>query len=54
MNPEPRTTLGSLLQPAIKVAEDGFPVDPTFRQQIADNFMASSPSELSDISHLNG
>jgi gamma-glutamyltranspeptidase/glutathione hydrolase len=29
--------LGTLLQPAIGVAEDGFPVDATFRQQIADN-----------------
>jgi gamma-glutamyltranspeptidase/glutathione hydrolase len=31
-------SLGSLLQPAVKVAEDGFPVDATFQQQIADNF----------------
>jgi gamma-glutamyltranspeptidase/glutathione hydrolase len=31
-------SLGSLLQPAVKVAEYGFPVDSTFQQQIADNF----------------
>src|SRR5262249_12298727 len=31
-------SLGSLLQPAVKVAEDGFSVDATFQQQIADNF----------------
>jgi gamma-glutamyltranspeptidase/glutathione hydrolase len=30
--------LAALLQPAAKVAEKGFPVDATFRQQIADNF----------------
>ena len=31
-------SLGTLLEPAAEVAEDGFPVDATFRQQIADNF----------------
>nr|WP_221377825.1 gamma-glutamyltransferase [Actinoplanes polyasparticus] len=30
-------SLASLLQPAAKVADRGFPVDATFRQQIADN-----------------
>jgi gamma-glutamyltranspeptidase/glutathione hydrolase len=29
--------LGALLRPAIRVAEDGFPVDDVFRRQIADN-----------------
>jgi gamma-glutamyltranspeptidase/glutathione hydrolase len=33
-------SLGSLLQPAARVADRGFPVDATFRQQIADNAAA--------------
>jgi gamma-glutamyltranspeptidase / glutathione hydrolase len=43
-------SLGSLLQPAAKVADKGFAVDNTFRQQIADNAAAfaqfGSTSEL--------
>jgi gamma-glutamyltranspeptidase/glutathione hydrolase len=33
-------SLGALLQPAARVADRGFPVDATFRQQIADNAAA--------------
>nr|WP_296068571.1 gamma-glutamyltransferase [uncultured Actinoplanes sp.] len=43
-------SLGSLLRPAAEVADRGFPVDATFRQQIADNAAAfgqfGSTSEL--------
>jgi gamma-glutamyltranspeptidase/glutathione hydrolase len=48
-------SLGSLLQPAAKVADKGFPVDATFRQQIADNAAAFGQFDAtSDLYLPNG
>jgi gamma-glutamyltranspeptidase/glutathione hydrolase len=47
-------SLGSLLQPAAKVADRGFPVDATFRQQIADNAAAFGQFDATSELYLPG
>ncbi|GLY95888.1 gamma-glutamyltransferase [Actinoplanes sp. NBRC 103695] len=47
-------SLGSLLQPAARVAENGFPVDPTFRQQVTDNAAVFGQFESSSDIYLPG
>jgi gamma-glutamyltranspeptidase / glutathione hydrolase len=46
--------LANLLRPAAKVAEDGFPVDATFRQQIADNAAAFGQFDATKELYLPG
>jgi gamma-glutamyltranspeptidase / glutathione hydrolase len=47
-------SLSSLLQPAAKVADRGFPVDATFRQQIADNAAAFGQFDSTKALYLPG
>jgi len=47
-------SLGSLLQPAAKVADRGFPVDATFRQQITDNAAAFGQFDATSELYLPG
>jgi gamma-glutamyltranspeptidase/glutathione hydrolase len=47
-------SLGSLLQPAAKVADRGFAVDATFRQQIADNAAAFGQFDATSELYLPG
>src|SRR4051794_32031118 len=47
-------SLGSLLQPAAAVADRGFPVDATFRQQIADNAAAFGQFDATSALYLPG
>ena len=47
-------SLGSLLQPAAGVAERGFPVDATFRQQVTDNAAAFGQFESTSDIYLPG
>jgi gamma-glutamyltranspeptidase/glutathione hydrolase len=47
-------SLGSLLQPAATVADRGFPVDATFRQQIADNAAQFGQFESTSDLYLPG
>ncbi|MFI5936601.1 gamma-glutamyltransferase [Actinoplanes sp. NPDC051494] len=47
-------SLGSLLQPAAKVADKGFPVDATFRQQVADNAAAFGQFDATRELYLPG
>ncbi|HEU4349708.1 MAG TPA: gamma-glutamyltransferase [Actinoplanes sp.] len=47
-------SLGSLLQPAAEVAEQGFPVDATFRQQVTDNAQAFGQFEATSDLYLPG
>ena len=47
-------SLGSLLQPAARVAERGFPVDATFRQQVTDNAAAFGQFESTSDLYLPG
>ena len=47
-------SLGSLLQPAARVAEHGFAVDATFRQQVADNAAAFGQFESTSDIYLPG
>jgi len=46
--------LGSLLQPAARVADRGFAVDATFRQQVADNAAAFAQFESTSELYLPG
>ena len=46
--------LGALLQPAARVAERGFTVDATFRQQVADNAAAFGQFEATSDLYLPG
>src|SRR5689334_129027 len=47
-------SLGTLLQPAARVADRGFPVDATFRQQIADNAAAFGQFDSTRALYLPG
>ncbi|WP_250033439.1 gamma-glutamyltransferase [Paractinoplanes maris] len=47
-------SLAALLQPAAKVADRGFPVDATFRQQIADNAAAFGQFDSTKALYLPG
>ena len=47
-------SLGSLLQPAARVADRGFPVDATFRQQVTDNAAAFGQFESTSDIYLPG
>jgi len=47
-------SLSSLLQPAIGVADRGFPVDAQFRQQISDNFAAFGQFDSTKALYLPG
>ena len=47
-------SLGSLLQPAAAVADRGFPVDATFRQQVADNAAAFAQFPATSELYLPG
>jgi gamma-glutamyltranspeptidase/glutathione hydrolase len=47
-------SLGSLLGPATEVADRGFPVDATFRQQIADNAAAFGQFDATSDLYLPG
>ncbi|WP_045742060.1 gamma-glutamyltransferase [Actinoplanes rectilineatus] len=47
-------SLGSLLQPAARVAERGFPVDATFRQHVTDNVAAFSQFDATRELYLPG
>jgi gamma-glutamyltranspeptidase/glutathione hydrolase len=47
-------SLGSLLRPAAEVADRGFPVDATFRQQIADNAAAFGQFDATSALYLPG
>ena len=47
-------SLGSLLQPAAKVADRGFAVDATFRQQVADNAAAFGQFDATSDLYLPG
>ncbi|MFC7278037.1 gamma-glutamyltransferase [Paractinoplanes rhizophilus] len=47
-------SLGSLLQPAARVADRGFPVDATFHQQVADNAAAFGQFDATSAIYLPG
>lgn len=47
-------SLGTLLQPAAKVAERGFPVDATFNQQVTDNLSAFGRFDATKAIYLPG
>jgi gamma-glutamyltranspeptidase / glutathione hydrolase len=47
-------SLSSLLRPATEVAERGFPVDATFRQQVADNAAAFGQFDATSAIYLPG
>jgi gamma-glutamyltranspeptidase/glutathione hydrolase len=46
--------LGALLQPAAKVADQGFPVDATFNQQVSDNVAAFGQFDATKAIYLPG